>query len=60
MIAFVGTCVDKLDALDIAGLNAGIAVMQKPFWEQQVEEYDKIMRVNARRRTVLFPSHFPY
>jgi NADP-dependent 3-hydroxy acid dehydrogenase YdfG len=54
VIAFVDKCVEVFGALDVAVLNAGIGGIQKPIWEFSAEEYDLIMRINARGR-VFYP-----
>jgi NAD(P)-dependent dehydrogenase (short-subunit alcohol dehydrogenase family) len=58
VIAFVDKCVEVFGALDVAVLNAGIGGIQKPIWEFSAEEYDLIMRINARGR-VFYPCPRP-
>lgn len=49
VIAFVDRCAKDLSGLDIVVLNAGIGAV-KPIIQTTAQEYDNIMRVNARGR----------
>lgn len=59
VIAYVDKCVEKFGGLDVAVLNAGIGARPQPLSQLSVEEYDTIMRVNARGRMTppIFPIH---
>ncbi|KAL4798700.1 hypothetical protein BDV19DRAFT_356774 [Aspergillus venezuelensis] len=48
VIAFVNKCVEQFGGLDVAVLNAGLGGKQKPLWECSADEYDLVMRINAR------------
>ncbi|GIJ81523.1 hypothetical protein Asppvi_000022 [Aspergillus pseudoviridinutans] len=50
VISFVDNCVCDFGGLDIAIFNAGIGGKQKPLSQSSAEEYDDIMRINARGR----------
>ena len=50
MIAFVDKCATDLGGFDIAVLNAGVGT-QDLISDLAANEYDRIMRINARGRT---------
>jgi NAD(P)-dependent dehydrogenase (short-subunit alcohol dehydrogenase family) len=56
VIAFVDKCVSDFGGLDVAVFNAGIGGTQKPVWKSTAEEYDLVMRINARGRASFFLS----
>lgn len=60
VIAFVDKCVEEFGGLDVAVLNAGIGGKQKPLWECSADEYDLVMRINARGRACPSPNPASY
>ncbi|PGH03984.1 hypothetical protein AJ79_07216 [Helicocarpus griseus UAMH5409] len=48
VIDSIEACWERFGAMDISILNAGIGGKQAPIIEQSLENYDNVMRVNAR------------
>jgi NAD(P)-dependent dehydrogenase (short-subunit alcohol dehydrogenase family) len=60
--AMVKATVDRFGGIDILVNNAAyfMTVKKSPFWEMQVEEFDKAMAVNVRGVWLCAKAAFPY